>query len=993
MKSFSTVIFVLIYISAFTQDYNFDKISKRLETQLLAEDGYHHISILLSDRLDVLAMNDEFYKNEANPQERAFQLITALQSKASLAQVDLLNFLQQSNNVEQASIHAYWISNIIFIRAKKELIADLSRRDDIDWMDINARLEMDKVTESTAAFPEPDDTEPGLIAINAHKMWELGYTGYGQIAFVNDTGVDPTHPAFKLKYRGMHVPAEQTWFQYDSGNTTPFDCGDHGTHVLGTMIGLDRATNDTIGVAFNGQWIGAPILCGIGTEDNIAAFQWALDPDNDPSTFEDMPDVINNSWHDPSLSGSDCESLYVPILNALETSGIAVVFSAGNAGPEPMTMTSPHNVNTALVNTFTVGALDGNNMDYPIADFSSIGPSHCGGENSLLIKPEVSAPGVSVRSAGLEGTYNEKSGTSMAAPHVCGAIMLLKEAFPNLTGTTLKLALYNSCIDLGEVGEDNTYGMGIIDVFKAYNYLIDNGEQAVSPLVSTDVILYDADVEEFVCDGAVELVIKVENGGTDELTSFDVQYEVTGGEGHTGTIEWTGSLMTSEKMEIEIPGIENISAGSNNISIVITNPNGTADQRPLNNRFQRNLIAPEDLTFIAEVEQVDQSATCLGSTAILRADFEEEGIIEWYDEAEDGNLIGEGNILVLDELLNNTLVYAGVRIKDEIGYINPNPDEMDFEMEGQGALTFDSYYPFKLNSVKIFAETTGITFIQLRWSAGLGIVSKTVIISELGEQIIDLGFNVPVGNDLQLRLSNGVSLKHSTTGVNYPYEVEAVAQIKESNDETNPLDVYYYFYDWQIEYDRHCGRLPVEVDVEPSSSSINAAFETSNNNVDLDVNGEVQFTDNSTGAIAWAWDFGDGNVSDLANPSHVYSDTGVFYVSLVVVNDMGCSDAINDTLYVTGTIVDVTSPSILEEEINIFPIPTTDNLTIDFDLSEPVKLEIKLYDLLGREIHRIPARTYFEEKIQMSLDKFQNGIYFVTFENSNLRLVKKVVKG
>ena len=160
-------------------------------------------------------------------------------------------------------------------------------------------------------------------------MWAMGYTGYGQIAFTNDTGIDPTHPALASRNRNFYVPKNQTWFEIDSinflptGNFEPYDCDDHGTHVTGTILGLDRLENDTIGVAFNAQFIGAPILCGIGTEDNVAAFQWSLDPDGNPATVDDMPDVINNSWRDMGLDTLDCFSVYVPVLEALEVAGIA----------------------------------------------------------------------------------------------------------------------------------------------------------------------------------------------------------------------------------------------------------------------------------------------------------------------------------------------------------------------------------------------------------------------------------------------------------------------------------------------------------------------------------------------------------------------------------------------------------------------------------------------------------------------------------------------
>ena len=92
----------------------------------------------------------------------------------------------------------------------------------------------------------------------------------------------------------------------------------------------------------------------------------------------------------------------------------------------------------------------------------------------MLIKPEAVAPGSSVRSAAPGGGYASLSGTSMACPHVAGAIALLKEAFPNTTGHEIKLALYytakETAADLaandpGEPvgstsGEDHTYGKG-----------------------------------------------------------------------------------------------------------------------------------------------------------------------------------------------------------------------------------------------------------------------------------------------------------------------------------------------------------------------------------------------------------------------------------------------------------------------------------------------------------------------------------------------------
>ena len=156
-----------------------------------------------------------------------------------------------------------------------------------------------------------------------------------------------------------------------------------------------------------------------------------MDPDNNPGTITDMPDVINNSWYDPTVTG-ECTSIYESTLISVEAAGIAVCFSAGNEGPGVSTITPPKNINTSLVNTFTIGNVNGNNVSYPIESSSSRGPSICGGTGSLLIKPEVVAPGANVRSCIGTNSYALYTGTSMASPHAAGAILLLKEAFPEI---------------------------------------------------------------------------------------------------------------------------------------------------------------------------------------------------------------------------------------------------------------------------------------------------------------------------------------------------------------------------------------------------------------------------------------------------------------------------------------------------------------------------------------------------------------------------------
>ncbi len=468
-KSFLFLLLTFISISAMAQVEYSSRLADKLEQMSNIE--YVRVLCLLRDRVDIEALDKQLYAENASLERRAFEVITRLQEKANSTQTNLKNYLASKVLTDDVkTFESLWVTNLIVVEATKSIILELLRNSEIESMDIDARLQLDPYVNEGDSPPKAAGTETGLKVVGADKVWKLGITGLGSIVMGIDTGVEGSHPSFASRWRGNFVPASQAWFDPETSTTTPNDCDSHGTHTMGTMCG--RAGSDTIGMAFDAQWIAAKTICSSpATSKNLAAFQWAMNPDGNPSTINDMPTVINNSWHDPNTT-NQCSGTYKTTFDAVEAAGIAIVFSAGNGGPNASTITMPKNINTDDVNVFCVANVNGNTIGYPIASSSSRGPSTCGGTGSLLIKPEVSAPGTSVRSATLNGSYGTKSGTSMASPHVAGAIALLKQAAPFLTGRELKLALYNTAVDLGVSGEDNTYGKGIIDVHAALLYLV-----------------------------------------------------------------------------------------------------------------------------------------------------------------------------------------------------------------------------------------------------------------------------------------------------------------------------------------------------------------------------------------------------------------------------------------------------------------------------------------------------------------------------------------
>jgi len=424
------------------------------------------VMIFMKDQAGIQILDRILTATEATLQERHQVIVETLQDLATASQPDILIQIQDFEAVGKVAFYRnFWIINALNMEATSDIIYILAERDDVQRISIDWPIRLDAPVEEKHAIESINSAEIGLKVINAHKLWEKGFTGQGVIVMNIDDGVDGTHPALTSRWRGNEpgVPGSAAWFDPVYGTTFPTNFNnDHGSHTMGTMTGLDEINNDTIGVAFEAKWIAA--ATNFFWSNNVAAFQWAADPDGNPATVNDVPAVINNSY--ASNISNQCDTtnvFYLPIRN-VEALGTAVVFSAGNDGPAPQSITTPKNGIFTPVNIWATGALNGNNPGYPIASFSSRGPSICDG---VTIKPEASAPGVSVRSS-IPGGYGLKSGTSMAAPHVAGAIALLRSIYPNKTGTELKYALLNTAVDLGNPGEDNTYGMGLIDVYAAF---------------------------------------------------------------------------------------------------------------------------------------------------------------------------------------------------------------------------------------------------------------------------------------------------------------------------------------------------------------------------------------------------------------------------------------------------------------------------------------------------------------------------------------------
>jgi len=986
---------VLVALFAMTgtaaQEFNEYTLSTRLQDILNNTDQpTHKIIIKLADQVDVERMDFDFYEKKSSLEERTITVITALQEKATKTQRPLIDWLQQQQGLTDASLKTFWIANLMALEATPQLITRLSHRADIDWMDIDAELALESFVETAAPPPAPGNAEPGLNTIGADKLWQMGYTGYGRLVMSADTGIDPAHPAIVHNWRGNFTDPEFGWFDANNfSNTNVSNCGDHGVHTLGTMVGLDRVKDDTIGVAFNAQWIGSNVLCGSGTSGNIAAFQWAIDPDGDPNTIADMPDVINNSWWDPTAEG-ECNGAYVNIFNALEAAGIAIIFSAGNEGPNASTITSPKNINTNLVNTFTVAAVNGNNINLHVTGFSSHGPSLCGGEGSLEIKPEVSAPGQNVRSCELDGSYGTKSGTSMAAPHVAGAVILLKEAFPTLTGAEIKLALYFTCQDLGATGEDNTYGMGMIDVFAAFNYLVDQGNEPVSPGVENDVMFVDIVAEERNCNGLLDFDIIFENAGNNNLISADITYDLIDLAGNSVmniTIPWRGDLASGDRQTIPV-SLTNAPEGMYDLTAKVANPNGQPDNRDYISSGSRPVSVSNQLPLSASF--ASDVAPCVGSSAELIVNAPDNATeIRWYASESASNTSFIGDRLFLPPLNSPFTFYIEATIVENFGEITPstNSTTLPGNVNNQGML-FDVHQDITLRSVTVFAEDSGPRLLSILKRDNSLLQQEPLTNLAIGENVVDLDLKLTPGIDYKLLITGNNMTQQPAA--DYPYSVGSAITIKSSTDQLNPTADYYYFYDLVVEYNQVCGRVPVMVEYQSTTKMTTANFSPSQNPVNLTNGGMVVFENLSVNGMEYFWDFGDGNNSNEASPAHLYTEVGTHEVKLIAVNSEGCGDTkiIN---------LEVSELSSVTDEVNglnvaVFPNPAHHLVNLQIRTATVQEVEVLVMDMYGKELQKTTYNFNQILETTLSLENYPAGVYYIRCFFSNQEIIRKIAK-
>ena len=325
--------------------------------------------------------------------------VTDYSAKTKLAYDQIQLLLQSVPNAEEIEILNVYSSSIYGFAAKlsAEQLDAVSKLPAVKLIERNMVMGLSAMDEGGRSNQKADQAPYGIQ--------RTGYAnGSGKRAYVIDSGIDLDHPDLnvnqELGKNFVNTGCGLLGILFgcpDGGQGSPDDDNGHGSHCAGTIAGKSNGIG-VLGVAFNAEVVPVKVLNAAGTGSNSGVIQGVDYVANNGRAG----DVANMS-----LGGGVSSQLDQAVIAAAKK-GILFALAAGNDS-QNSNNSSPARANHA--NIFTVSAMDANDRFASFSNFGNPPVDYC-------------APGVSVYSTYSNGQYRTLSGTSMAAPHVAGLLLL-----------------------------------------------------------------------------------------------------------------------------------------------------------------------------------------------------------------------------------------------------------------------------------------------------------------------------------------------------------------------------------------------------------------------------------------------------------------------------------------------------------------------------------------------------------------------------------------
>ncbi|NPD46239.1 S8 family serine peptidase [Lentimicrobium sp. S6] len=581
-------IYLLVFIYLFTWTTSMAGIKPGVVTPHLIEhlnqknnDDLVRINIRLKSQKNML--EDYASLKGMLPQDKRQAVVTDLKVFAHDAQADLLKYLNSKSSSDFKMIRKFWIANVLNVWASETLIESLSTRTDIARIDIDEeRMLIDAIPSNPSPINPSvkgvDEITYNVTKVNADDVWAEGYTGQDVIVSVIDAGVNYNHLDL-MDHMWISDEYPNHGYDFHNDDNDPMDGHGHGTHCAGTVAGDGTAGSQT-GMAPDALIMGCKVLGddGSGNESSVwAAIEFSVEQG---AQVLSMSLGWQHSWNPDRVT-------WRQTLDNTLAAGVVASIAAGNEGGST---TNPDDVRTpgdcpppwlnpdqtligGISSVVCVGATDnGDNIAY----FSSRGPSTWETIDPFLdypfnpelglIRPDVSAPGVDIKSTDAFNTngYTLMSGTSMATPGVAGVMALLLSKNPGLSPEEICMILETTSVDLGNDGKDNVFGAGRVDAFEAIENTSEQG-----PSYESHVIVDPNNNGEIEAGESILLSLTLFNGSDVGYTNVDVMVScesafITMGDDteNYGDFDTMESITIDEGFSFEVaenlPGMESL---------------------------------------------------------------------------------------------------------------------------------------------------------------------------------------------------------------------------------------------------------------------------------------------------------------------------------------------------------------------------------------------------------------------------------------------------